>query len=71
MLCSVSSWGMGIFEAAQKAADLTGVSVCSIRKWAAMYLVCMIGTTAEEVMTQQWKSCSTQIKEKGLKSNYA
>ena len=39
---------MGILEAAQNAADETGVSVCSICKWAAMYFVCMIGTAAEE-----------------------
>ena len=29
---AVSSWGMGILEAAQKAADVTGVSVHSVRK---------------------------------------
>ena len=36
---AVSSWGMGILEVAQKAADVTGVSVNSVRKWAAMYFV--------------------------------
>ena len=44
-----SSWGMGILEAAQKAADVTGASVHSVRKWAAMYFECMIGTAAEEM----------------------
>ena len=46
---AVSSWGMGILEAAQKAADVTGSSVQSIRKWAAIYFTCTIGTTAEEM----------------------
>ena len=46
---AVSSWGMGILEAAQKAADVTGASVQSVRKWAAMYFECMIGTAAEEM----------------------
>ena len=40
---AVSSWGMGILEAAQKAADVTGASVQSIRKWAAMYFTCIAG----------------------------
>ena len=46
---AVSSWGMGILEAAQKAAEVTGVSVHSVCKWAAMYFECMIGTAAEEM----------------------
>ena len=40
---------MGIIEAAQKAADVTGASVKSIHRWAKMYFTCMIGTTAEEM----------------------
>ena len=46
---AVSSWGMGILQAAQKAADVTGVFVHSVRKSAAMYFECMIGTAAEEM----------------------
>ena len=40
---AVSSRGMGIIEAAQKAADVTGASVKSIHRWAKMYFTCMIG----------------------------
>ena len=46
---AVSSWGMGILEAAQKAADVKGSSVRSIREWAAMYFLYMISTAAEEM----------------------
>ena len=46
---AVSSWGMGILEAAQKAADVKGSSLRSIREWAAMYFLCMISTAAEKM----------------------
>ena len=59
---------MGILEAAQKAADVTGASVHSIRKWAAMYFLCMIGTAAEEMDNTAVETVLSSDRGKGVKN---
>ena len=68
---AVSSWGMGILEAAQKAADVTGVSVHSVRKWAAMYFECMISTAAEEMDDTAVEILLSSDRGKGLQTHSA
>ena len=58
---------MGIIEAAQKAADVTGASVKSIHRWAKMYFTCMIGTTAEEMDDMAVEILLSSEKGKGIK----
>ena len=58
---------MGILEAAQKAADVTGAFDQSIRKWAAMYFTCMIGITAEEMDDTAVETLLSSERGKGIK----
>ena len=59
---------MGILEAAQKTADVTGASVHNIRKWAAMYFLCMIGTAAEEMDDTAVETVLSSDRGKGVKN---
>ena len=58
---------MGILEAAQKAADVTGAFDQSNRKWAAMYLTCMIGITPEEMDDTAVETLLSSERGKGIK----
>ena len=59
---------MGILEAAQKAANVTGAFDQSIRKWAAMYFTCMRGTTAEEMDDAAVETLLSSERGKGTKN---
>ena len=62
---------MGIVKAAQKAADVTGASMYSIRNWAAMYFVCMISAASEEMDTIAVKISLSSDRGKGVKTHLA
>ncbi len=42
-------WGNGILDASQKAADVTGVNVATVRRWAANYYLSLVSVQPCEV----------------------
>lgn len=46
---AISSWKMNILQAAQFAADVTGVAVYTARKWAAIYYLSLVGVKIDDV----------------------
>ena len=45
----VTLWGLGILEAASQAADVTGVSAYTIRKWGSQYYTSLVDVTPESI----------------------
>ena len=43
------TWGLGIMEAVQKAADVTGFSSWSVRKWTSSFLVAIVGVSLDDI----------------------
>ena len=45
----ITLWGLGIVEAASQAADVTGVSAYTVRKWASQYYMSLIDVAPESI----------------------
>ena len=46
---AINSWDMSILQAGQYAADVTGVSVYTARKWIATYYLSLVGVWLDEI----------------------
>ncbi len=46
---AVHMWGNGTLDASQKAADVTGVNVATVRRWAANYYLLLVSVQPCEV----------------------
>lgn len=46
---AVKVWGMAILEAARHAADVTGVSAYTVRKWASDYFLSLVNTAPDDI----------------------
>ncbi len=46
---AINSWDMSILQAAQYAADVTGISVYTARKWVATYYLSLVGVTPDDI----------------------
>ena len=45
----VTLWGLGIVEAASRAADVTGVSAYTVRKWTSQYYMSLVDVSPESI----------------------
>ena len=48
-ITAIATWGLSISQAAQCAADDTGVSAYTVRKWASMYYLSLIGISPHNI----------------------
>ena len=46
---AITTWGLGILGAAQRVSDVTGVSAYTVRKWASLYYLALIGTPPDDI----------------------
>ena len=46
---AIATWGLSITQAAQCAADVTGVSAYTVRKWASLYYLSLVGTSPDDI----------------------